>query len=193
MGCDPCAPIASVDFLRFQSTHPRGVRRLPCSRKSPVVDVSIHAPAWGATIGQYDSETLSPSFNPRTRVGCDTQVQTITQFLSQVSIHAPAWGATVPSAVCSTSENCFNPRTRVGCDIFFIRRPSIIISFNPRTRVGCDFNRLRSSLSLFPFQSTHPRGVRRGSVRIMRTKVWFQSTHPRGVRHNRLGLWAVWN
>ena len=77
--------------------------------------VSIHAPVWGAT-----SKTRSPRirtrFNPRTRVGCDSdgwaQGATLPQFQSThpcgvrqhdailcrvgrtVSIHAPVWGAT---------------------------------------------------------------------------------------------------
>ncbi len=80
-------------------------------------EVSIHAPAWGATI-----EASIPSgppvmfqsthprgvrrdtsrhaqiimcFNPRTRVGCDIFFLDQTLAGQRVSIHAPAWGATV--------------------------------------------------------------------------------------------------
>ena len=60
-----------------------------------VLMVSIHAPAWGATVavdGKVGPATLG--FNPRTRVGCDEFQPQITAGLADVSIHAPAWGAT---------------------------------------------------------------------------------------------------
>ena len=79
--------------------------------------VSIHAPAWGATLKAFCQQhricmfqsthprgvrpgpetsafTLSASFNPRTRVGCDTQNMRGHKRDWHVSIHAPAWGAT---------------------------------------------------------------------------------------------------
>ncbi len=57
--------------LMFQSTRPRGARRLPLWTQKRFPSVSIHAPAWGAT------PASSSWHNP-----------------SSVSIHAPAWGAT---------------------------------------------------------------------------------------------------
>ena len=57
----------------FQSTHPHGVRQ--ALREYDVFEaiVSIHAPAWGATVGERGKEAVMPL----------------------VSIHAPAWGATL--------------------------------------------------------------------------------------------------
>ena len=101
-------------------------------------EVSIHAPAWGAT----DRLVILPApmgcFNPRTRVGCDQIGLTQTSLSMIVSIHAPAWGAThhsqkyyalqavsihAPAWGATYSQfppifdiDCFNPRTRVGCD-----------------------------------------------------------------------------
>ena len=83
----------TATLLRFQSTHPHGVRPYQVVGKHMGCIVSIHAPAWGATIekrGRAQSSpvsihapawgaTLSPSPSFHTRV---------------VSIHAPAWGAT---------------------------------------------------------------------------------------------------
>ena len=84
-------PTLSSSFV-FQSTHPHGVRhdglyvyaddpgfnprtRMGCdirdSHSCVSTDVSIHAPAWGATIRSSVCRSRSP-----------------------VSIHAPAWGAT---------------------------------------------------------------------------------------------------
>ena len=57
--------------------------------------ISIHAPAWGATIQTGHGITLRSYFNPRTRVGCDVFLSDYDIRVLQISIHAPAWGATV--------------------------------------------------------------------------------------------------
>ena len=57
------------------------------------LDVSIHAPAWGATAFLPPARLPGWSFNPRTRVGCDLFLGS--NILAMLS---------------------FNPRTRVGCD-----------------------------------------------------------------------------
>ena len=143
----------------FQSTHPRGVRRVSNAPSDAVLRVSIHAPAWGATwsrAGRCPARTfqsthprgvrrmiakrhrekkLFQSTHPRgVRHGFDMDAPVI----GQVSIHAPAWGATssVKPLPCSVSR----------------------------------------------FQSTHPRGVRRRKVVARPVTPLFQSTHPRGVR-----------
>ena len=58
-----------------------------------VFDISIHAPAWGAT--NSDTRHTSPDnhFNPRSRMGSDTENNSKT-IANTISIHAPAWGAT---------------------------------------------------------------------------------------------------
>ena len=82
----------------FQSTHPRGVRRgrhgatgrrlcgfnprtrVGCDPQAIRIvigrvmgdeNVSIHAPAWGATHAYMGISITEECFNPRTRVGCD--------------------------------------------------------------------------------------------------------------------------
>ena len=67
------------------------------SGNSVGTDVSIHAPAWGATPRNIRLIRSFFSFNPRTRMGCDTLVGNCYTY-SLVSIHAPAWGATSTSA-----------------------------------------------------------------------------------------------
>ena len=116
VGCDPCVPIVSAGFLRFQSTHPRGVRHQMKSRIHTGYNVSIHAPAWGATRSPAVASAWPLSFNPRTRVGCDERKRQFSRaakmfqsthprgvrhpdgmrlrVMAIVSIHAPAWGAT---------------------------------------------------------------------------------------------------
>ena len=146
---------------KFQSTHPRGVRHIASDDTVQIERVSIHAPAWGATMVRRGRLASPTRFNPRTRVGCDEWSQTSQcrnhWFQSthprgvrlpvmrrrfqphHVSIHAPAWGTTLRQTSGQRLDSCFNPRTRVGCDT----SPATI--------------RCRSSA----FQSTHPRGVRR--------------------------------
>ena len=72
VGCDSFHVGTSTYHEKFQSTHPRGVRRGCWLHRRPQRPVSIHAPAWGATF----AGVFIPDF-------------------LQVSIHAPAWGATV--------------------------------------------------------------------------------------------------
>ena len=130
-------------------------------RYARVFDVSIHAPAWGATL-QATLQKKSPrSFNPRTRVGCDPLRRGAGNYLTP----------------------CFNPRTRVGCDGHQCHQGRHRgLCFNPRTRVGCDRMACSSSGVGGMFQSTHPRGVRPEVDRVDSLACQFQSTHPRGVR-----------
>ena len=102
-------------FGLFQFTHPRGVRRFSAffvaqsvsrfnsrtregcdDEKVPEfggIEVSIHAPARGATLAGDDAMKVY-----------------------EVSIHAPARGATVPNNPINQSSTGFNSRTREGCD-----------------------------------------------------------------------------
>ena len=57
------------------------------------LDVSIHAPAWGATTMASTAMGGTPGFNPRARVGRDSTFDHCYS-VTNVSIHAPAWGAT---------------------------------------------------------------------------------------------------
>ncbi len=78
-------------------------------------DVSIHAPAWGATLQAAEKAGRG-----------------------EVSIHAPAWGATLAYSERVHGHRCFNPRARMGRDSY---RHDPIVSvgrFNPRARMGRD-------------------------------------------------------
>ena len=77
----------------FQSTHPSGVRLVGQQQLGGLVDISIHAPQWGATIWFYPRLSGFIDFNPRTPVGCDAEGK--------------------PN---NPRDNYFNPRTPVGCD-----------------------------------------------------------------------------
>ena len=71
VGCDAIIFGFGMVSLVFQSTHPRGVRHSATHVLSNVAEVSIHAPAWGATSCTSSKRSAKASFNPRTRVGCD--------------------------------------------------------------------------------------------------------------------------
>ena len=167
----------------FQSTHPRGVRRVRPFSSLQYFRVSIHAPAWGATIWPSVMTTLCTGFQSTHPRGVRHVVAVHQDVRHVVSIHAPAWGATT-----STSW----------------RRPWMpgFQSTHPRgVRLEWQVDQVLDAW----FQSTHPRGVRRGirgagAARVqvsIHAPAWgatnqtitdgstlteFQSTHPRGVR-----------
>ena len=143
-------------------------------------DVSIHAPARGATrklaAAHQRPRCFNPraregrdarmwrgarrreSFNPRAREGRDTQ-QTLQEVRARVSIHAPARGAT--ALLFSIASSCGFQSTR------------------PR---GARRYNILTTIINEMFQSTRPRGARPPCWKGARCKPSFQSTRPRGAR-----------
>ncbi len=117
--------------VRFQSTHPRGVRRCEGQHCRVATEVSIHAPAGGAT-----------------GVSCQHF------FTNNVSIHAPAGGATCRICLGFRFLQRFNPRPRGGCDIKISLCKVFCVCFNPRTRGGCDKS-IRSDCAIGIIVSIH--------------------------------------
>ena len=170
-------------------------------------DVSIHAPAWGATCWNSGRRNGSSGFNPRARVGRDANIRMLPVQHRFVSIHAPAWGATPrvhrrrPVHAVSIHAPAWGATGRPGGQ--GARRAS----FNPRARVGRDEIEITHDTRTPWFQSTRPRGARLRSwkcipptqgfnprARVGRDlferqmldgSVWFQSTRPRGARRRR--------
>ena len=93
VGRDLGAVDALHDALRFQSTRPRGARPARQAQRLIGLDVSIHAPAWGATDNSRRTAPSADCFNPRARVGRDIVI-------SRRLVAPPS----------------FNPRARVGRD-----------------------------------------------------------------------------
>ena len=181
VGCDASSSANFLQGIEFQSTHPRGVRHDTVFGYQNRYDVSIHAPAWGAT---PSSEGLfcAICFNPRTRVGCDTDGSNVTEERCLFQSTHPR-GVRRITGVTRGEQRSFNPRTRVGCDPTWstqtvprspfqsthprgVRHVPLIptlrqkLGFNPRTRVGCDRCLVVQRGRIDGFQSTHPRGVR---------------------------------
>ena len=150
-------------IIRFQSTHPHGVRHGGICNSRNAFQISIHAPAWGAT-NRIKSPVLgSKNFNPRTRMGCDWQ----------------------DGELIAEAKN-FNPRTRMGCDASRRHCRLYRWHFNPRTRMGCDVAQMEWD-ALSPDISIHaPAWGATGMPMILIRLASFQSTHPHGVRLLRL-------
>ena len=108
---------------RFQSTHPRGVRRaFSCASQSPSSDFNPRTRE-GCDLILFSANSCLDYFNPRTREGCDG--------------HSPG---------IHLNYRYFNPRTREGCDGLERGDTYTTMDFNPRTREGCDRHaRLRKS------------------------------------------------
>ena len=144
--------------------------------------VSIHAPAWGATVAGYVTKKITKKFqsthprgvrhlphretchhhrfqstHPRgvRHAGSCAHVES-----SCVSIHAPAWGATFQSQPAATGGHVS------------IHAPAW----------GATAAKIRVVGTALMFQSTHPRGVRLRRIVEQYHQEMFQSTHPRGVR-----------
>ena len=166
--------------------------------------VSIHAPAWGATVVTRKGATFSTCFNPRSRMGSDEEYHDMSATYS-VSIHAPAWGATLRTAwmMCSKRFQSTLPHGERhqapaidpdlaavsihapawGATLQLFGPESAFSSFNPRSRMGSDLGDSAASLSMSKFQSTLPHGERLGCC-MRRTRAGrFQSTLPHGERH----------
>ena len=180
-GCDARSSDTRARAIKFQFTHPGGVRQVDnpsnstetCfnSRTREGCDHCAYATSPSSLQFQFTHpggvrpETLHrntpmKSFNSRTREGCDRHHHCSWEHRSAVSIHAPGRGATAAQA-----EYFNNPLVSIhapgrGATIY-IRRCAVLTScFNSRTREGCD-----SKLQTLPayksqFQFTHPGGVR---------------------------------
>ena len=137
VGCDSMRNTFDIVSSQFQSTHPRGVRRLPAGRHE-IPDRFQSTHPRGVRPGERHAAFFCSSFQ---------------------STHPR--GVRLSGAVKSPGAFLgFNPRTRVGCDCGCWCGPTASSRFNPRTRVGCDLPALAPFSFIVRFQSTHPRGVR---------------------------------
>ena len=101
-------------------------------------DISIHAPAKGATDKRHDHTPSSKYFNPRSRKGSDRIYRAIFSKDFTISIHAPAKGATHGGLHGLAGSIYFNPRSRKGSDFWEVMPCVTSSNFNPRSRKGSD-------------------------------------------------------
>ena len=126
-----CAP--RVRRRIFQSTCPRGARRIPHSVVGIVV-ISIHVPTRGTTPSLSGFLVLT-NFNPRAHEGHDLGYDPIGK-CHAISIHVPTRGTTRRIRRQRPDHN-FNPRAHEGHDKSPIGITRVSY-FNPRAHEGHD-------------------------------------------------------
>ncbi len=137
VGSDGGSNMTVDEMLQFQSTLPRGERQHNHLVERMCKVISIHAPAWGATVidtGTSEIKTISihaPAWGATGQGRYSTQKK-------YISIHAPAWGATLLLTGSIIRRRHFNPRSRVGSDDKKMTKLTDGKNFNPRSRVGSD-------------------------------------------------------
>ncbi len=203
-GGDISARSASGPGRTFQSTPPRRGRQRASCWGCPQGQVSIHAPAQGATPGllyvyqgfkvsihapAQGATTSKRERSGRNRVSIHAPAQGATKWTDSrrasviVSIHAPAQGATKRRDLEESNIEGFNPRPRAGGDFKMAEGKYEIIGFNPRPRAGGDICQEEimvgaTKVSIHaPAQGATQRGCRSQWALFM-----FQSTPPRRGR-----------
>ena len=136
VGRDLRANSPTSSMTLFQSTRPRGARLAIHVVMRCGFGISIHAPAWGATIRTpYPSSFVRfQSTRPR---GARRPCKSGLSRFHVISIHAPAWGATIRTPYPSSFVRFQSTRPR-GARRRSNRGNSGSPNFNPRARVGRD-------------------------------------------------------
>ena len=122
--------------FRFQSTLPRGERQGAGVREQRGDHVSIHAPAWGATM-----------------------LSRMSRMMMYVSIHAPAWGATTPAPSSEPPKAVSIHAPAWGATRILMRLPRRLM-FQSTLPRGERLNLSITNGGHVWFQSTLPRGER---------------------------------
>ena len=181
VGCDLLG-FFSLGFPKaFQSTHPSGVRHMTNNTPDTQLEISIHAPQWGATrFAQQQRRILGfQSTHPSgVRLGGNGEIH---QYVS-ISIHAPQWGATHSQRAAIIDDAISIHAPQWGATCMMLKRSDDMTQFQSTHPSGV--RRLWPEWRTRPviFQSTHPSGVRRQDGAHNVNKQRFQSTHPSGVR-----------
>ena len=168
-----------------------------------LIEVSIHAPARGATGRLRRRDRQTGRFNPRAREGRDAALRAERKTAEEVSIHAPARGATRHhpdhdgdqqfqstrprgarhrSAGSRWREAAFQSTRPRGARLGSPRRKCGLNGFNPRAREGRDTRPRSSSVTRRSFNPRAREGRDQALARQGATGRQFQSTRPRGAR-----------
>ena len=152
-----------ADSTTFQSTLPRGERRLPDVCSDQMEKISIHAPTRGATLSSNAIKVLRQNFNPRSHEGSDSSAAASSDSFS-------LFQSTLPRG----------ERLRVG----WARECHIVISIHAPTRGATTitlYAQWRKSISIH----APTRGATRAASQTLRS-CGFQSTLPRGERRRKV-------
>ncbi len=172
--------------LRFQSTHPRGVRlhdetesasqrrfnpRTHAGCDSPRGTEIVHERGFNPRThaGCDSSRLFLPSidgcFNPRTHAGCDKEFQTLlSEARAFQSTHPRGVRPALPAPV--RTGHGFNPRTHAGCDGFIVNhlRHWTQMAFCANPSMGVDGRRCRRGLKCQRASAAVTYGLREPSL-----------------------------
>ena len=165
----------------FQSTRPRRARHVVHHDPQVLGDVSIHAPAEGATAEVYCRVRCHPVSIHAPAEGA-THSGRYFQVAAVVSIHAPAEGATSPPGTVLWYGIGFNPRARGGRDLAAAGRTLSLCQFQSTRPRRARLAQQLSATHVRLFQSTRPRRARPWDLRDLQAVALFQSTRPRRAR-----------
>ncbi len=145
----------------FQSTRPRGARPVGGCSGHCMAEVSIHAPARGATRRHATVRRYGIDVSIHAPARGATFSNSPRLFASHVSIHAPARGATRYRHKSPRFAVQFQSTRPRGARLEDERDLRQVFSFNPRAREGRDSIEGAEDSPVKLFQSTRPRGARR--------------------------------
>ena len=115
MGGDSLRSYPSTRHIVFQSTPPHGGRLNSNTFIKHIKGVSIHAPAWGATVKFRRLRILARSFNPRPRMGGRLERRHVKAIIQSFNPR-PRMGGDPECRVGIYQHRGFNPRPRMGGD-----------------------------------------------------------------------------
>ncbi len=106
--------LTATQTLKFQFTHPRGVRSFTSLSLTRSVMFQFTHPR-GVRFKMAVFDSINKRFNSRTREGCDSVLYSFKRTVTFQFTHPRGVRCSQPSN-CSCCS-CFNSRTREGCDL----------------------------------------------------------------------------
>ena len=129
-------------------------------RAAARVDVSIHAPAWGATGMQCARSCALHAFQSTRPRGARLQRVHVSR-TAQRSFNPRARGGATPTTAASLAPTVFQSTRPRGARPTTPTHERLSGRFNPRARAGRDISAAVAITARSMFQSTRPRGARR--------------------------------
>ena len=164
----------------FQSTRPRGARRIRTIKPEFWTDVSIHAPTRGATThALVQASTYEfQSTRPRGARLPASWRQCLTAWFQSTRPR----GARLIPCVIQRRAACFNPRAHAGRDNTDTGTTATSFSFNPRAHAGRDVDPPSDATYTTGFNPRAHAGRDTNWLKAWTADELFQSTRPRGAR-----------
>ena len=147
-------------------------------------DISIHAPAKGATRLLLHVGIARIAISIHAPAKGATPVTVGKPASLHISIHAPAKGATADPVPRPVHPGHFNPRSREGSDVSGDKRQIAADYFNPRSREGSDGGLTRVNERGGISIHAPAKGATTAGLELPQT-IKFQSTLPRRERPTR--------